>query len=157
MSVKPIPDGFHTITPYLAIDGAAAAIEFYKKAFGAEEIMRMPGPGDLIMHAEVRIGDSPIMLSDANPEWGHHGTKHYGGSPVGLCVYVEDCDAAFKQAIEAGATEKRPLQDQFYGDRSGTVVDPFGYMWTLSTHKQDMTTEEIQAAAAKAFSQGGDC
>ena len=148
--VQPIPDGFHSITPYLAIDGAADAMEFYKKAFGAEEIERMEGPGGKVMHAEMKIGSSIFMLSDANAEWGHHSPKHFGGSPASFYLYVQDCDAVFAQAIAAGATEKRPLQDTFYGDRNGTVEDPFGFTWSIGTHVKDMTREEIAEAAKQA-------
>jgi PhnB protein len=143
MAVKPIPDGYHTVTPYLIVKGAAQAIEFYKKAFGAEEVMRMPGPGGSIVHAEVKIGDSHIMMGDENPQWGAVSPKTLGGTPFGLCLYVKDVDALFKQAIAAGATEMHPVKDQFYGDRSGTVSDPFGHKWTIATHKEDLTPEQI--------------
>ncbi len=143
MAVKPIPDGYHTVTAYLIVDGANAAIEFYKKAFGATELFRMPGPGGAVMHAEIMIGDSPVMLADQNPNWGAHAPQKYGGSPVHMLIYVEDADARFDQAVKAGATVVRPLQDQFYGDRSGTVLDPFGHQWSIATHKEDLTPEQI--------------
>jgi PhnB protein len=145
--VKPIPDGYHSLTPYLVIDGAAQALEYYKKAFGAIELFRMPH-GDKIGHAEMRIGDSPFMLSDGHEEMGSKGPKSLGGSPVGLMIYVEDCDKVFKQAIDAGGTETKPLQDQFYGDRSGTLTDPFGHIWTVATHKEDVTPEEMDRRLA---------
>lgn len=145
--VKPIPDGYHSLTPYLVIDGAAQALEYYKKAFGAIELFRMPH-GDKIGHAEMRIGDSPFMLSDGHEEMGYKGPKSLGGSPVGLMIYVEDCDKVFKQAIDAGGTETKPLQDQFYGDRSGTLTDPFGHIWTVATHKEDVTPEEMDRRLA---------
>lgn len=151
MSAKPIPDGFHTLTPYLCFDDAAGAMAFYQRAFGAEETLRLPGPDGKIMHAELRIGDSPLMLSDAMPDYGAHGPKHYGGCPASFCLYVSDCDALVARAVEAGAKLERPVQDQFYGDRSGTVADPFGYKWTIATHTKDMTPDEIAAAAAAMF------
>ena len=143
MSVKPIPDGYHTVTPYLIIQGAAGAIEFYKKAFGAKELMRIPGPGGKVGHAEIQIGDSRIMLADEHPEMGAKAPGSFGGSPVGLMLYVEDVDARFNRAVAAGAKVHRPLADQFYGDRSGTVTDPFGHQWTIGTHKEDVSPEEL--------------
>jgi len=145
--VKPIPEGYHSITPYLVVDGGAAALDFYKKAFGAVELFRMEHEGK-IGHAGVRIGDSPFMLSDEHPEMGFKGPKALGGSPVGIMIYVDDCDTIFKQALEAGGTESKPLQDQFYGDRSGTLIDPFGHVWTVATHKEDVTPEEIEKRLA---------
>ena len=142
-AVKPIPEGYHTVTPYLMVKGAKDAIAFYKKAFGATELMRLDGPNDTIGHAEIKIGDSPIMLADEFPDMGHLGPKTIGGTPVGICLYVEDADAVYQQAVDAGATVLKPIQDQFYGDRSGTVIDPFGHMWTIGTHKEDLTQEEI--------------
>ena len=152
--VKPIPEGYHSLTPYLIIDGAAEAMEYYKKAFGAIELFRMPH-GDKIGHAEMKIGDSPFMLGDEHPQEGYRGPKSIGGSAVGLMIYVEDCDAVFKKAIEAGGTETKPLQDQFYGDRSGTVTDPFGHIWTIATHKEDVSPEEIQKRVAAMAAHGG--
>jgi len=145
MSVKPIPEGYHTITPYLIIAGAGQALEFYKQAFAATELMRMPGPDGKIMHAELQIGDSRIMLADEFPEMGHVGPKTLSGTSVSLMLYVEDVDTFFAQAIAAGGKEQRPVQDQFYGDRSGTLEDPFGHVWTIGTHKEDLTPEEIAA------------
>jgi len=144
MSVQPIPDGYHTVTPYLIVDGAAEAIEFYKKGLGATELMRMPGADGKLAHAEIQIGDSRIMLADEMPDMGFRGPKALGGTPVSFCVYVEDVDAVFQQALNAGAIERRPVQDQFYGDRSGTLEDPFGLVWNLSTHVEDLTDEEIR-------------
>jgi PhnB protein len=141
--VKAIPEGYHSVTPYLIIDGAARALDFYKQAFDAKELMRMPAPNDRIGHAEIRIGNSVIMLADEHPEMDARSPGHYGGSPVTLMVYVEDVDRQFKQAVAAGATEVRPVADQFYGDRSGTLKDPFGHSWHLSTHKEDVSPEEM--------------
>jgi len=143
MAAKPIPDGYRTVTPYLIVRGAAAALEFYKKAFGAKERMRLPMPGGRIGHAEIEIGDSVIMLADEFPEMGAKSPQTIGGTPVGICVYVENVDARFKQAIAAGGKEEKPVIDQFYGDRSGTLADPFGHKWTLATHIEDVTPEEI--------------
>jgi PhnB protein len=143
MSVKPVPDGYHTVTPYLIVSGAAQAIEFYCQALGATERMRLSGPGGAVGHAELQIGDSVVMLADEFPEMGALGPKSVGGSPVGLAVYVEDVDDRFQRAVAAGAKVVRPVQDQFYGDRSGTFEDPFGHKWTLSTHIEDVTPEEI--------------
>ena len=155
MAVKPIPDGYHTVTPYLIVAGAARAIDFYKQAFGAVELMRFDGPGGTVAHAEIRIGNSPIMLADEMPEMGYKSPQAYGGSPMGLMLYVEDSDATFAQAIAAGGKEVRAVQDQFYGDRSGNLVDPFGHMWTISTHKEDVSVEEMQQRMAAMASAGG--
>ncbi len=146
--VKPIPDGYHTVTPYLYVNNAAGAIEFYKKAFNAEELMRHPGPGGKIMHSEFRVGDSIIMMADEFPEMGVKSPQAYGGSPVSLCLYVTDVDARFNQALAAGAKVVRPLKDQFYGDRSGTLTDPFGHTWTIATHKEDVSPEEMNRRMA---------
>ena len=146
--VKPIPDGYHSITPYLTVKKAAEVIEFYKKAFGAEELMRMPDAQGRISHAEVKIGNSVVMLCDEHPERGIYSPVHYGGSTAGILLYVEDCDAVFARAIEAGATVDRPLADQFYGDRTGGIVDPSGVRWYISTHIRDVSPEEMQAAMA---------
>jgi PhnB protein len=150
MPVKPIPDGYHSLTPYLSIKGAADAIEYYKKAFGAVELFRMPTPDGRIAHAEMKIGDSPFMLADEFPEMGFLSPKTIGNSPVGLMIYVDDVDKIYPQAIAAGGTEKKPLQDQFYGDRSGTLEDPFGHVWTVATHKEDVSPEEMDRRAAAA-------
>lgn len=154
--VKPIPEGYHSVTPYLIIKGAADAIEFYKKAFGAIELFRMAQPGGKIGHAEIKIGDSPIMLADEFPEMKYVGPKTLGGSPVSLMIYVKDVDNVFNQAIAAGGEQQKPLQDQFYGDRSGTLKDPFGHVWHIATHKEDVSPEEMhkRAAAAAGGSQG---
>jgi PhnB protein len=144
MAVKPIPDGYHAVTPYLIVKGAAQAIEFYKKAFGAVEIMRFNGPNGNVGHAEIQFGDSRVMLADEHPQMGAVGPHTVGGTPVGLCLYVADVDAVAKQALAAGAQVERPVQDQFYGDRSGTVRDPFGHKWTIATHKEDVSHEEMQ-------------
>jgi PhnB protein len=145
---KAIPDGYHSVTPYLIIDGAARALDFYKRAFDAKELMRIPAPNDKIGHAEIRIGDSVIMLADEHPEMDARSPSHFGGSPVSIMVYLEDVDKQFKQAIAAGATETRPVADQFYGDRSGTLKDPFGHNWHLSTHKEDVSMEEMNRRMA---------
>ncbi len=144
MPVKPIPDGYHTATPYLIVKGAAEALEFYKRAFGAEEVMRCPMPDGRLGHAEIQIGNSRIMLADEFPEMGAKGPASLGGTPVGICLYVLDSDAAFQRALAAGARTLRPLQDQFYGDRSGTLTDPFGHQWTVATHREDVPLEEIE-------------
>jgi PhnB protein len=146
-NVKPIPDGYHTATPYLICKGAAKALDFYAKALGAEEIMRFDMGGQ-IGHAEIRIGDSMIMLADEHPDMGYKSPQSYGGTPVSLVLYVEDADALVQRAIGAGAKELRPVQDQFYGDRSGTVADPFGHVWTISTHKEDVPAEEMKRRLA---------
>ena len=146
-NVKPIPDGYHTATPYLICKGAAKALDFYAKALGAEEIMRFD-MGGRIGHAEIRIGDSMIMLADEHPDMGYKSPQSYGGTPVSLVLYVEDADALVQRAIGAGAKELRPVQDQFYGDRSGTVADPFGHVWTISTHKEDVSEEEMKRRMA---------
>jgi PhnB protein len=147
VAVKPIPDGYHSVTPYLVVKDAAKALEFYKKALGAKELMRMPGPGGRVMHAEIRIGNSVVMMADEFPQMGASSPQTLGGTPVGLMIYVEDVDSRFNQAVAAGAKVERPLQDQFYGDRSGTVVDPFGHKWTIATHKEDVAPEEMKRRA----------
>ncbi|MEX2174617.1 MAG: VOC family protein [Pirellulaceae bacterium] len=151
MTVKPIPDGYHTATPYLVIGGAAQAIEFYKQAFGAKELFRMAGPGGKVGHAEIKIGDSPIMLADEHPELGFKGPKSLGGTPVGIMLYVPDVDAVVAKAVAAGATVMRPVQNQFYGDRSGTLTDPFGHNWTIATHVEDVSHEEMGRRAEAAM------
>jgi PhnB protein len=153
-NVKSIPEGYHSVTPYLIIQGAADAIEFYKKAFGATELFRMEHQGK-IGHAEIKVGDSPIMLADEHPAMGHVGPKTLGGSPVGLMIYVDDVDTTFNRAIESGAEQVKPLQDQFYGDRSGTLKDPFGHVWTVATHKEDVSPEEMDKRMAAASGQSG--
>jgi PhnB protein len=150
MAVQPIPEGFHSITPYLIIDGAAEAIRFYEQAFGATEVMRLP-MGDKIGHAEIRIGDSIVMLSDEWPDFGKLGPKARGGATSSLMIYTEDVDAAYARALAAGATEERPPEDQFWGDRMGSLVDPFGHSWSLATHVEDVPEEEM-ARRMEAFS-----
>ena len=153
MAVKPIPDGYHSLTPYLIVDGGAEALEYYKTAFGATELFRMEHEGK-IGHAEMKIGDSPFMLADQNLQMGYKGPKAYGGTPVSLMIYVDDCDTIYNKAIAAGGTEYKPLQDQFYGDRSGTLTDPFGHVWTISTHKEDVSEEEMEKRLAALHGQG---
>ncbi|HEX3229566.1 MAG TPA: VOC family protein [Pyrinomonadaceae bacterium] len=150
MSVKPIPEGYHSVTPYLIIRGATEAIEFYKKAFGATELLRFPAPEGKIGHAEIKIGDSPIMLADEHPDMGYKGPQTLNGSPVSIMIYVEDVDATFKQAVGAGATVKDAVTDKFYGDRMGTVIDPFGHVWHVATHKEDVSVEEMLQRAKAA-------
>ena len=151
--VKPIPDGYHTMTPYLTVKGADRALDFYKKAFGAKEIMRMPA-GDKIAHAEMKIGDSMIMLADENAQMDVRGPRAIGGTPVSLHVYVEDSDAVFERAVQAGARALRAVEDRFYGDRSGQFEDPFGHRWDVSTHVEDVPPEEMSKRAAAAMAAG---
>jgi PhnB protein len=141
--VKPIPDGYHSVTPYLIVDDAKAAIEFYTRAFGAKEKFRLP-MGDRIGHAEIQIGDSHIMLADEFPDMGHLGPKSRGGATSSILLYVEDVNTAFPKAIEAGAQETKPLEDQFWGDRMGTLTDPFGHVWSLATNVREVSPEEMQ-------------
>jgi PhnB protein len=148
--VKPIPEGYHSATPYLIVKDAARAIEFYKRAFGATELLRMAAPGGKIGHAEIKIGDSPIMLADEVPGMGALSPESLGGTPVSILLYVEDVDAVFNQAIAAGAKVQRPVKDQFYGDRTGGVTDPFGHVWYVATHKEDVSPEEMRKRAAAA-------
>ena len=143
MAVRNPPQGYHTITPYLVLDDSAAAIEFYRKAFGAEEVFRFEHEGR-IGHAELRIGNSHVMVSDEWPEYGYRSAKHIGATPVSLMIYVPDVDAVHARALAAGATERAPVQDQFYGDRSGNVTDPFGHQWTIATHVKDIPADEMQ-------------
>ena len=150
-----IPEGYHSITPYLAVDGAAAAIEFYRKAFGATEVMRMPAPGGKVGHAEIEIGGSRIMLADEYPDMNFRSPRTYGGTPVGLHLYVEDVDAVAGQAVAAGAKELRPVKDQFYGDRTGSFEDPFGHVWHIATRKEDLSPDELQRRAEQAMQRGG--
>jgi len=147
-NVKPIPDGYHSITPYICVNDAANAIEFYKKAFGATELMRSAHPSGKIGHAEIKIGDSHLMLADEFPEMNFHSPQTLGGSAVSIFLYVEDVDAIANQAVAAGAKVVREVKDQFYGDRSGTVEDPFGHVWNISTHKEDVSLEEINKHVA---------
>ena len=147
-AVKAIPEGYHTVTPYLILSGAGDAIAFYKKALGAEEVMRMADPGGKIHHAEIEIGDSRIMLADEHPEIQALSPKTVGGSPVSIHLYVENADAAVERAVAAGAKLVRPVADQFYGDRVGGIEDPFGYRWFIATHNEDLTMDEIRRRAA---------
>ena len=142
--VSPTPAAYHTVTPYLIVKGAAKAIDFYKAVFGASEVMRMPGPNGTVVHAEVKIGDSPVMLADELPGMEFKSPSSLGGSPVGILVYVEEVDACVAKAVVAGAAVVKPVQDQFYGDRSGTLVDPFGHTWTIATHIEDVSPQELQ-------------
>ena len=142
-AVKSIPDGYHTVTPHLAVRDAAKAIEFYARAFGAEERFRMPGPGGVVMHAELNIGDSVVMLGEEAPEMGASSPQTIGGSPVSLLIYVKDVDASFARADKAGCTVQMPLADMFWGDRYGKLLDPFGHHWALATHKEDVSPEEM--------------
>lgn len=144
MYAKPTPAGYHTLTPYLHVRDSAAAIAFYEKAFGAEEVMRLTMPGGGVGHAEVKIGGSRFMLADENEQWGNKGPQTLGGASGGYAIYCDDSDALFAQAVAAGATVVMPVSDQFYGDRSGTVADPFGHKWTIGTHKEDVPPAEMQ-------------
>jgi PhnB protein len=146
--VKPVPDGYQRVTPYLIVDGAAKALEFYTRVFGATERMRMSGPGGKVGHAEISIGDSVIMLADEHPEMEARGPRAFGGSPVSVMLYVDDVDATVKTAVAAGAKLLRPVEDKFYGDRSGTIEDPFGHHWHVSTHTEDVSHEEMERRAA---------
>jgi PhnB protein len=146
LSVKPIPEGMHTVTPHLVCAGAAEAIEFYRKAFGATELSRVPGENGKLMHASVRIGDSVVMLNEEMSEWGAFGPKSLKGSAVTLHLYVENADAVFEQAVAAGAKVTMPLNDMFWGDRYGKVEDPFGHQWSIGTHVRDVSPEEMQKA-----------
>jgi PhnB protein len=150
--VKPIPDGFHTITPHLTVRDAKGAIEFYQKAFGAQVLNVAPGPGGKVMHAALKIGDSILMLNDEFPEFGGQLGPSATGSSVALHVYLDDVDTAFQRAVSAGATVKMPLMDQFWGDRYGVVIDPYGHRWSLATHTRDMSPEEMEQEQEKAFS-----
>jgi PhnB protein len=153
MAVKPIPDGYSSVTPYLAVRQAADAIEFYRRAFGAKERMRMVAPDGKVGHAELTIGDAVIMLADEYPDMDFRSPEAYGGSSVTLHLYVKDVDASFRKATEAGAKPLREVKDQFYGDRSGTLRDPFGHVWHVATHKEDVSPEEIDRRAQAEFKQ----
>jgi PhnB protein len=150
--VSALPKGYHNITPYLIVDNAAKAIQFYKTVFDAKEVMRMDHPGGKIGHAELKMGDAKIMLADEYPEMDVHSPKKYGGTPVIIHLYVKNVDATFDKAISAGATLIRPVENMFYGDRSGTVLDPYGHMWNLSTHVEDVTPAKMKKRAAEVFS-----
>ncbi len=139
-----IPAGYHSVTPYLICKDAAKAIDWYKSAFGADELYRMGGPGGVVGHAEIRVGDSILMLADEFPDMNARSPHSFGGSPVSLMLYVNDCDEVFARAVKAGAKVERPLENRFYGDRNGTLVDPFGHTWTIGTHIEDLTPEEME-------------
>lgn len=143
MAVKPIPDGYQTATPYLIVNGAVQAIEFYEKAFGATELMRLADATGKLAHAEIKIGNSVVMLSDEYPDMGFRSPHSLGGSPVTIMLYVEDVDTQFSQALGAGGKTLRPIENQFYGDRVGTLSDPFGHIWTIATHVEDVSLEEV--------------
>ena len=142
--VQPIPKGYHSVTPYLIVDGAAKAIEFYKKAFGATELMRFPAPNGRVGHAEIKIGDSHVMMADEHPEMGFRSPNSTGNTPVSLLIYTDDCDKMFNAAVAAGAKTLKPMADQFYGDRMGTLQDPFGHVWTIGTHIEDVSLDEVK-------------
>jgi PhnB protein len=147
MPVKPIPDGYTTVTPYLIVRDGAKALDFYKRAFGATEVYRLAAPDGKVLHAEIQVGNSRIMLADEVPQMGARSPQALGGSPVSILLYVERVDARVQQAVAAGAKTVRPLQDQFYGDRSATLEDPFGHVWTMATHVEDVPPAEIQQRA----------
>jgi PhnB protein len=153
MAVKPIPDGYHTATPYLIVNSAARALDFYKEAFEATEIFRLTGPNGQVVHAEIKIGDSPIMLADEMPDSEFHSPKSGVGSSVSIMLYVDNVDVRFTKATRAGAKTLRGVENQFYGDRAGTLQDPFGHIWTIATHKEDVPPEEINKRAAAMFKQ----
>ena len=148
MATKPVPEGYRTATPYLIVKGAADAIEFYKRTFGATEIMRMADSQGRVGHAEIKIGDPVIMLADEHPSMGYRGPRTLGGSSVSILLYLEDVDSVFERAVKTGGRSLRPVADQFYGDRTGGVEDPFGYRWFIATHKEDLTMDEIRRRAA---------
>jgi PhnB protein len=151
MTTKAIPEGYRTATPYLIVKGAADAIEFYQRAFGATEMLRMADPQGRIGHAEIRIGDSVIMLADEHPAMGYRSPRALGGSSVSILLYLEGVDAVFERAVKAGAKALRPVTNQFYGDRSGTLEDPFGHVWTIATHVEDVPPEEMKRRAEAAM------
>jgi PhnB protein len=153
MSVQPIPPGYHSVTPYIIVNDAKRAIEFYKNAFGATEVLRLDGPGGSVAHAEVKIGDSHVMLADENQEFGAISPKTLGGVASSLLIYCEDVDTMFQRALAAGAVEKRPVVDQFYGDSSGVIEDPYGHTWSIATHKEDLTQAEVDARFAQMMQQ----
>jgi len=151
MATKPVPDGYHAATPYLIVKGAAEAIEFYKRAFGATELLRMADPQGRVGHAEIKIGDSVIMLADEHPAMGYRSPRSLGGSSVSILLYLENVDTVFERAVKTGARVLRPVTDQFYGDRSGTLEDPFGHVWTVATHVEDVPPEEMHRRAQAAM------
>jgi PhnB protein len=155
MAVKAIPDGYHSVTPYLIVKGADRAINFYKEVFGASQRMRMDGPNGTVGHAEIEIDGSAVMLADEFPDMGCRSPQSIGGTGVSLHLYVKDVDSCFSRAVATGAKVLRPVQDQFYGDRAGTVEDPFGHVWTISTHKEDLSPEELRKRAEAVMKQQG--
>ena len=155
MAVKPVPEGYHTLTPFLTVRDAARAIEFYKQAFGAKERGVMKGPDGKVMHAELMIGDSMVMLSDEFPDFGALSPQSIGGSPMGLHIYIDGVDAAFDRAVKAGAQVEMPVMDQFWGDRYGQVSDPFGHSWSLATHKEDVPRREMAKRAQETMAKMG--
>jgi PhnB protein len=150
-NVKHIPDGFHTVTPYLIIKDTAKAIEFYKEAFQATELSRLSTPDGKVGHAEIQIGDSRIMMADEHPEWEAASPQTIGGTPVWILIYVEDVDEVFNRAVDAGAKLFKPVEDQFYGDRSGTIIDPFGHRWTIASHVEDVSPEDMKKRASELY------
>lgn len=155
-AAKSPPTRYHTVTPYMTVRDCVAAIDFYRRAFGAEKTMQLDMPDGKIAHAEIRIGDSIVMMTEENEAWGNKSPQALGGSPMFLMIYVPDVDASFRKAIAAGATEVQPVKDQFYGDRSGTLKDPYGFQWTLSTHLEEVSTEEAQRRMELEFSQASN-
>jgi PhnB protein len=153
--VRPIPHGHHTVSPYLIVGDATSALEFYQTAFGGHELMRLPAPQGRIGHAEIKIGDSVVMLADENAEFDARSPRAFGGSPVSIHLYVEDVDATIDLAIAAGATVVHPVKDQFYGDRTGTIADPFGHIWHIATRKEDLTPQELRDRVEAAMAQHG--
>jgi PhnB protein len=153
MAVKPVPQGYHTVTPYLIINGAAQAIDFYKQAFGASEKMRMAGPDGKVMHAEIQIGDSVVMLADEFPQMGYRSPNSLGGTSVTLMLYVNDVDAVAAKVTAAGGKTLRPAENQFWGDRMGTYSDPFGHVWSIATHVEDVSPEEMKRRTEAAMKQ----
>jgi PhnB protein len=155
MATSKIPAGYESVTPYLIIKNASAAIDFYRKAFGATEVLRLDGPDGTVGHAEVKIGGGHVMLAEENIDAGWKGPQAVGGNPVSMVIYVDDVDAVFQRALDAGGREGKPLTDQFYGDRSGTLADPFGHVWTVATHIEDVSPAEMQRRMAKFMAEQG--
>ena len=151
MAARPVPEGYSAITPYLIVDGAADAIDYYTRVFDARELMRFGGPDDTVAHAELQIGDSRIMLADEQPQMGYRGPNAVGGSPMSLMLYVEDVDRVFARALDAGGRTHQEIKNQFYGDRSGTLIDPFGHVWTIATHVEDVPPDEMERRAKEAM------
>lgn len=147
-NVKPIPENYHSVTPYLIVNGAAQAIDFYKQVFGASELFRFPRPDGGIAHAEIKIGDSVLMLADENPQIGAQSPQALGGTSMGLMIYLPDVDQVFERALAAGAKTQQPVENKFYGDRSGAVIDPFGHQWTIATHVEDVSPQEMEKRMA---------